>query len=41
MNPLYVGIGASSKANVVYLMLPNENKHNNSSIANSPLVLLN
>lgn len=35
MNPLYVGISASSKANVVYLMLPNGNKHNNFSVINS------
>ncbi len=35
MNPLYVGISASSKANVVYLMLPNGNKYNYFSVANS------
>lgn len=35
MNPLYVGIDVSSKSNVVYLMLPNGDKHSNFSIANS------
>lgn len=35
MNPLYVGISASNKANVVYLMLPNGNKRNNFSVINS------
>ena len=32
---LYVGIDVSSKSNVVYLMLPNGDKHSNFSIANS------
>ena len=36
MNPLYGGIDVSSKSNVVYLMLPNGEKHSNFSIANSP-----
>ena len=27
INPLYVGIDVSSKSNVVYLMLPNGDKH--------------
>ena len=27
MNPLYVGIDVSSKNNVIYLMLPNGDKH--------------
>jgi len=35
MNPLYVGIDVSSKSNVVYLMLPNGDKHSNFSVANS------
>ncbi|QAT44113.1 IS110 family transposase [Aminipila luticellarii] len=35
MNPLYVGIDVSSKSNVVYLMLPNGNKHSNFAVANS------
>ena len=35
MNTLYVGIDVSSKSNVVYLMLPNGNKHSNFSVANS------
>ena len=35
MNTLYVGIDVSSKSNVVYLMLPNGDKHSNVSIANS------
>lgn len=35
MNPLYVGIDVSSKSNVVYLMLPDGNKHSNFSVANS------
>lgn len=35
MNPLYVGIDVSSKNNVVYLMLPNGDKHSNFSVANS------
>ena len=35
MNPLYVGIDVSSKANVVYLMLPDGSKHSNFSVANS------
>lgn len=35
MNTLYVGIDVSSKSNVVYLMLPNGDKHSNFSIANS------
>ena len=35
MNTLYVGIDVSSRSNVVYLMLPNGNKHSNFSVANS------
>lgn len=35
INPLYVGIDVSSKSNVVYLMLPNGDKHSNFSVANS------
>lgn len=35
MNPLYVGIDVSSKSNVVYLMLPNGNKHSNFELKNS------
>lgn len=35
MNTLYVGIDVSSKSNVVYLMLPNGDRHSNFSIANS------
>lgn len=35
MNPLYVGIDVSSKTNVVYLMLPNGDKHSSFSVANS------
>ena len=35
MNPLYVGIDVSSKSNVVFLMLPDGNKHSNFSVANS------
>ena len=35
MNQLYVGIDVSSKSNVVYLMLPNGDKHSNFSVANS------
>ena len=35
MNPLYVGIDVSSKSNVVFLMLPNGDKHSNFSVANS------
>ena len=35
MNPLYVGIDVSSKSNVIYLMLPNGDKHSNFSVANS------
>lgn len=35
MNTLYVGIDVSCKSNVVYLMLPNGDKHSNFSIANS------
>ena len=35
MNPLYVGIDVSSKINVVYLMLPNGDKHSSFSVANS------
>ena len=35
MNPLYVGIDVSSKSNVVYLMLPNGDKHSDFSVANS------
>ena len=39
MNTLYVGIDVSSKSNVVYLMLPNGDKHSNFSVANSHEVL--
>ena len=35
MNALYVGIDVSSKSNVVYLMLPNGDKHSSFSVANS------
>lgn len=35
MSTLYVGIDASSKSNVVYLMLPDGSKHSNFSLANS------
>lgn len=35
MNPLYVGIDVSSKTNVIYLMLPNGDKHSSFSVANS------
>ena len=35
MNTLYVGIDVSSKSNVVFLMLPNGDKHSNFSVANS------
>ena len=35
MNLLYVGIDVSSKINVVYLMLPNGDKHSSFSVANS------
>ena len=35
MNSLYVGIDVSSKINVVYLMLPNGDKHSSFSVANS------
>lgn len=35
MNPLYVGIDVSSKNNVIYLMLPNGDKHSSFSLANS------
>ena len=35
MNTLYVGIDVSSKSNIVYLMLPNSDKHSNFSVANS------
>ena len=35
MNPLYVGIDVSSRSNVVYLMLPDGDKHSNFSVANS------
>lgn len=35
MNTLYVGIDVSSKSNVVYLMLPNSDKHSNFSVVNS------
>ena len=35
MNTLYVGIDVSSKSNVVYLMLPNGDKHSSFSVANS------
>ncbi len=35
MNPLYVGIDVSSKSNVVYLMLPNGDKHSNFELKNS------
>ena len=33
MNTLYVGIDVSSKSNVVYLMLPNGDKHSNFTVA--------
>ena len=36
MNPLYVGIDVSSKSNVVYLMLPNGDKHSNFKLKTSP-----
>ena len=35
MNPLYFEIDVSSRSNVVYLMLPNGDKHSNFSVANS------
>ena len=35
MSKLYVGIDVSSKNNVVYLMLPNGDKHSNFSVVNS------
>lgn len=35
MDKLYVGIDVSSKTNVVYIMLPDGNKHSNFSVANS------
>lgn len=35
MDKLYVGIDVSSKNNVVYLMLPNGDKHSNFSVPNS------
>ena len=35
MNTLYVGIDVSSKSNVVFLMLPNGDKHSCFSVANS------
>ena len=35
MNPLYVGIDVISKSNVVYLMLPNGDKHSNFELKNS------
>ena len=35
MNPLYVVIDVSSKNNVIYLMLPNGDKHSSFSLANS------
>ena len=35
MKPLYVGIDVSSKTNVVYLMLPDGDKHSSFSVANS------
>ena len=35
MDPLYVGIDVSSKNNVIYLMLPNGDKHSSFSLANS------
>lgn len=35
MNTLYVGIDISSKSNIVYMMLPNGDKHSNFSVANS------
>ena len=34
VNTLYVGIDISSKSNVVYMMLPNGDKHSNFSVAN-------
>ena len=35
MNPLYIGIDVSSKSNVIYLMLPNGDKHSNFELKNS------
>ena len=35
MNPLYVGIDVSCRNNVVYLMLPNGDKHSSFPVANS------
>ena len=35
LNTLYVGIDVSSKSNVIFLMLPNGDKHSNFSVANS------
>lgn len=35
MNPLYVGIDVSSRANVAYLMKPDGSRHSNFSVANS------
>ncbi len=35
MNQLYVGIDVNSKFNVIYLMLPNGDRHSNFSVANS------
>ena len=35
MATLYVGIDVGSKSNVVYFMLPNDDKHSNFSVANS------
>lgn len=35
INTLYVGIDVSSKSNVVYLMLPNGDKHSNFELKNS------
>lgn len=35
MNTLYIGIDISNKSNVIYMMLPNGDKHSNFSVANS------
>ena len=40
MNTLYVGIDVSSKSNVVYLMLPNGDKHSNFLLLTLMKVLL-
>ena len=41
MNPLYVGIDVSSKTNVVFLMLPNGDKHSNFLLPTHRMVLPN